>query len=209
MSEWAGSDIASAGRAFAAVAAVIRREYALFAIGIGVVAVHIVDDNFVQPQPGTGATDHLVSGLVPLAVIASAAAGYGRLRAGFRAALALVFGFLGVLAGTEAAYYASDVGVSGDDYTGLLSIFAGLLLLSLGTVTLWRGRRTDDGLLRRYVRRLLLAVAAVAVLVFVLYPITLAYVFTHVAPADVPAPNLGVAYEKVQFRTSDGLLLKG
>jgi dienelactone hydrolase len=209
MSEWAESESARAGRVFVGVAAVMRHEYALFSIGIGVVAIHIVDDNFAQPQPGTGAGDHLVSGLVPLAVIASAAAGYGRLRAGFRSALALVFGVLGVLAGTEAAYYGFDVGVSGDDYTGLFSILAGLLLLGLGTVILWRSRRTDDGVLRRYVRRLLLGAAAVAVLVFVMYPVTLAYVFTHVAPADVPAPNLGAAYEEVQFRTSDGLLLKG
>ena len=209
MSAWAESNIGNAGRVFAGLVAVIRRESALFLLGIGVVAVHILDDNFVQPQPGTGATDHLVSGLVPLAVIASAAAAHGRLRASLRAALALVFGVLGVLAGTEAAYYAFNGGVAGDDYTGLLSILAGLLLLGLGTVTLWRSRRVDDGLLRRYVRRVLLGVAAVAVLMFVMYPITLAYVFTHVAPADVPAPNLGAAYEEVQFRTSDGLLLKG
>lgn len=209
MSTWAESGIGNAAQGFAWVTAMIRRGSALFLLGIGVVAVHIVDDNFVQPQPGTGATDHLVSGLVPLALIASAAAGYGHLRAGFRAALALVFGFLGVLVGTEAAYYAFDIGVSGDDYTGLLSIFAGLLLVGLGTVTLWRSRRTEDGLLRRYVRRVLLGLAAVAVLVFVMFPVTLAYVSTHVAPADVPAPNLGAAYEEVQFRTSDGLLLKG
>src|SRR5215211_8364576 len=37
----------------------VRRD--LHSVGIGVVAIHIVDDNFVQPQPGTGATDHLVS----------------------------------------------------------------------------------------------------------------------------------------------------
>ena len=64
MSEWAESNIGNAGRVFGLVA-VIRRESALFLLGIGVVAVHILDDNFVQPQPGTGATDHLVSGLVP------------------------------------------------------------------------------------------------------------------------------------------------
>src|SRR5918992_1882208 len=127
MSEWAESNIGNAGRVFAGLVAVIRRESALFLLGIGVVAVHILDDNFVQPQPGTGATDHLVSGLVPLAVIASAAAAHGRLRAGLRAALALLFGVLGVLARTQAAYYAFNGRVAGDDYTGLLSILAGLL----------------------------------------------------------------------------------
>ena len=44
---------------------------------------------------------------------------------------------------------------------------------------------------------------------FVLFPISLSYVVTHVAPADVPAANLGAPYEDVQFTTSDGFLLKG
>ena len=34
-----------------------------------VIAVHVVDDSFVQPQPGMSARDHLISGLVPLAVL--------------------------------------------------------------------------------------------------------------------------------------------
>jgi hypothetical protein len=91
MSTWAESGIGNAAQGFAWVTAMIRRGSALFLLGIGVVAVHIVDDNFVQPQPGTGATDHLVSGFVPLALIASAAAGYGHLRAlpGKRPALAI------------------------------------------------------------------------------------------------------------------------
>ena len=51
---------------------------------------------------------------------------YPRLRAGARAAIALLAGFFGVLAGTEAVHYTREVGPSGDDYTGLLSIPAGL-----------------------------------------------------------------------------------
>ena len=29
----------------------------------------MVDDNFLQPQPGTSASDHLTSGLVPVAIL--------------------------------------------------------------------------------------------------------------------------------------------
>jgi hypothetical protein len=43
--------------------------------------------------------------------------------------------------------------MSGDDYTGLLAIPAGLSLVVLRAVTLWRTRRTDNGLRRRYLRR--------------------------------------------------------
>jgi hypothetical protein len=44
-------------------------EVMLFRLAIAVIALHVVDDNYVQPQPGTSAADHLISGLVPLAVL--------------------------------------------------------------------------------------------------------------------------------------------
>jgi hypothetical protein len=69
-----------------------RRERAIVVLAVGLIAVHVVDDSFVQPQPGTSATDHLVGGLVPLAVLALAAFAYPRLRAGWRAVVALVLG---------------------------------------------------------------------------------------------------------------------
>jgi dienelactone hydrolase len=168
-----------------------------------------VDDNFLQPEPGISPADHLVSGLVPLAVLVGAAAIYPRLRAGLRGALALLFGFFGMLGGLEAAYYAQDVGLSGDDYTGLLSIAAGFVLLGVGAVTLWRSRRRTDRLAWRYGRRALYVLAGLLFVGIVLFPISLAYYATHIAPADVPAPNLGADHEDVQFTTSDGYLLKG
>ena len=51
------------------------------------------------------AGDHLVSGLVPLVLIAGAALIYGRVRAGARATLALLLRLFGVVVGTEAVYY--------------------------------------------------------------------------------------------------------
>ena len=146
---------------------------------LGVVGLHVVDDNFLQPQPGTSAGDHLVSGLVPLALVAGAALAYGRVRAGARAALALLLGYFGVLVGTEAAYYTFAGGRSGDDYTGLLSLLAGFLLLGAGTVMLWRSRRRNDSLVRRYLRRSLIAVGVLALIAIVLFPTALAYVVTH------------------------------
>jgi uncharacterized protein len=191
------------------VVAAVWSEVGLARVAFGVIGLHVVDDNFLQPQPGVSPADHLVSGLVPLALIVGAAVVYGRVRAGLRATLALLFGFFGVLGGTEAAYYATDVGLSGDDYTGLLSIAAGFALLGLGAVTLWRSRRLDDGRLWRYSRRALLGIAGLLVAGFVLFPIAIAYVVTHVAPASVPAADLGAPYENVQFETSDGFLLRG
>jgi len=37
------------------------RELWLFLLAIVVIAVHVVDDNYLQPQPGTSAGDHLVT----------------------------------------------------------------------------------------------------------------------------------------------------
>ena len=173
------------------------------------VSLHVVDDNFLQPNPGTSAGDHLVSGLVPLALLVLAGIVYPRLRAGARATIALLAGFFGVLAGTEAVDYTRTVGASGDDYTGLLSIPAGFLLIGLGAVTLWRSRRTDDRPWWRYLRRLLLVAAAFVLVSAVLFPFSIAYVVTHAARATVPTADLGAPYENVEFRTADGLLLKG
>ena len=184
------------------------REAGLFRIALGVIAVHVMDDNFVQPNTGTSAADHLVSGLVPLALLALAAWVYPRLRGGWRAALGLAFGILGIAAGIEGYYYAREVGPSGDDFTGLLCLPAGGLLLVLGAETLWRTRRTDGSLWWRYPRRALLGVAGF-IAGFMVIMVGLAYVTTHTGRAVVPANELGVPYEDVSFETSDGLHLKG
>ena len=137
------------------------RETKLAVTGTAVIAVHVLDDNFLQPQPGTSAADHLVSGLVPVALLLAFATAYPRLRAGLRAAIAIPLGLLGIVAGIgEAGYYSLQTGPSGDDYTGFLAVAAGLLLVGLGVTTLWRTRRTDDGLVRRYLRRLMQSAAA-------------------------------------------------
>jgi uncharacterized protein len=178
-------------------------------IAIAVIALHVLDDNFVQPQPGTTATDHLASGLVPLAGLALAAWALPRLRGGRRGALELVLGVFGIVVGIEAVHYTSTVGPSGDDFTGLLAIPAGALLLGLGAVTLWRTRRTDDRRVWRYGRRALLGVAAVLATMTVVLPVALGYITTHTGRSVVPANHLGVAYEDVSFETGDGLELHG
>jgi len=194
----------SAGRIAAAQA-----ETALVRLALSVVALHVVDDNFLQPEPRTSPADHLISGLLPLALLAAAAIAYARLRPGVRATWALLAGFFGVLTGTEAAYYTLNGGPSGDDFTGIMATLGGFVLLVVGTVTLWRSRRTDDRALRRYLRRSALAAAALVLTAQVLFPTAIAYVVTHTARAEVPTPSLGAAHEEVAFTTSDGLRLQG
>jgi fermentation-respiration switch protein FrsA (DUF1100 family) len=196
-------------RARTEVRARVAPESRLARGALAVVALHVADDNFLQPAPGTSAADHLVSGLVPLAVLVVAAWAYPRLRAGGRATIALTLGLFGIVAGVEAVYYTVKGNTSGDDFTGLLSIAAGILLIAVGAVTLWRTRRRDDRLGRRYLRRSLLLVGALLAAYLIVLPFYLSYVYTHVARGFVPAANLGVPYEHVTFATSDGLQLTG
>jgi uncharacterized protein len=187
----------------------MRREVGIFRLALAAIAVHVVDDSFVQPQPGTSAADHLVGGGVALAALALAAWAYPRLRGGRRGALALLSGVFGIVAGIEALRYTAAVGPSGDDFTGLLAIPAGLGLLGLGAVTLWRTRRKQGSLWWRYPRRVLLATVGAAVALFVVAPLSLGYLYGHLGRPDFAAPNLGAGYERVTFTTSDGLELAG
>jgi hypothetical protein len=193
------------------VAYAVRREHRLFVLAAAAISLHIADDNFFQPEPGTFASDHAASGLVPLtlALAAGAALLSGRIRAGSRAAVALLLGLFGVIGGIEAAYYAHAGALSGDDYSGMLSTVAGFLLLGSGVLMLWRTRRSDDSLRRRYLRRSLIAAAVLGSAFLFLFPAVLAYVVTHTAGAGVPTATLGVAPEDVAFTTTDGLRLQG
>ena len=186
------------------------REYRLFLVATGLVALHVADDSFLQPQPGTSAGDHLVSGLVSLAVLGVAAAVYPRVRGGARAAIALLVGVFGIVAGIEAAHYTTQVGPSGDDFTGLLCLPAGACLIGLGLVTLWTTRRRHGGVARRALRRGAIGLAAAVFAVFVVFPIGYAYVGTHAARPPVDDIDLGsAAVEQVELQTSDGLTLEG
>jgi uncharacterized protein len=181
----------------------------VFLVALALVALHVIDDNFVQPQPGASPGDHLVSGLVPLALLGLAAWAYPRLSGGWRGALALLAGPLAIATGIEAFHYTREVGPSGDDFTGLLTLPAGVLLLGLGAATLWRTRRTEGSLWWRYPRRALLGFAGVLVAAMVVFPVALGHVTTHVGRAVVPPNDLRVPYEDVKFETSDGLELEG
>ncbi len=186
----------------------LATEVGVARVALSAVALHIVDDAFLQPEPGMSAFDH-PGALVPLGLVVGFAILYPRLRAGARAALALVFGIFGIASGIEAVYYTLNGGPSGDDFTGWLSLAAGIMLVGLGAVTLWRTRRTDDRLWWRYLRRALLLVAAFVVASWILFPLVIAQVVTHTARAHVPTPDLGAAHEDVSFTTSDGLRLEG
>jgi hypothetical protein len=179
-------------------------------IALGLVALHVVDDNFLQPPEGTTAADHLISGLGTLAPFVLAAWLYPRLRAGAAATMVIFLGLCALVFGAvEAGYYTVAVGPSGDDFTGLLTIPAGAALVGIGGWRLWRSRRNNSNRAWRYGRRVLIGVVSVVAVYQTLVPLGWAYVATHAARAVVPSADLGAAYEDVTLETSDGLELEG
>lgn len=199
-----------ARRRLARALASARSESGIVVLAQATIALHVIDCNYLQPQPGTSAGDHLASGLLPVAILLVVAAAYPHLPTAMRAATAMTFGALGLAIGFPAVYHLLHDGVSGADYTGLLSILAGAVLLLSGPVILWKGRRSDGTRRGRYLRRALAvvvgAVAALAILVFVVFPIAFAYGYTHLGRTG-PLPNLGVPSETVTITTSDSLEL--
>jgi hypothetical protein len=90
MSATAASRRSEADTASPARAAAPRREVLAFRAALAAILLAVADDAFVHPEPGTGAPDHLASGLLPLAIGLGLMLAYPRLRAGVRAVAGLV-----------------------------------------------------------------------------------------------------------------------
>lgn len=187
-----------------------RREALLFRAAMAAVALHALDYAFVHLEPGTSASDHLLSGLVPSALAVALAVAYPHLRAGLRASLALACGLVALTAGIGTSVrHAVSEGLGGDDVTGILVALVSGLLLIEGLLVLWRSRRLDERLVRRYGRRLLIALAALLIGYEVVLPLAVTAVVTHRSRWAVPAADVGRPFESVRFPTSDGVTLAG
>jgi dienelactone hydrolase len=178
----------------------------LFSVAAAIVALHAVVDSFVAPEPGTGPRDHLLRGLATLALLALAVAVFPRLRPGGRAALAAVLGVLALEGFALAVADASAVGARGEDWTGFLLFPAGLALLALAAVLLWRSRKPGR---RRWLRRAGIVVASVIAAYWLVLPLALAILATHRPRASVAPADLGRPYRAVTITTADGLDLAG
>ena len=95
------------------VAAALRTETGLARVALGVGALHVVDDNFLQPEAGTSAGDHLWGGIAQVALFVLFAWAYPRLRAGVRATLAIFVGIFMATMGIEAVNYMRESSLSG------------------------------------------------------------------------------------------------
>jgi dienelactone hydrolase len=176
---------------------------------LAIVAVHLLDDAFVQREPGLSVWSHLTGGVLSIALVLAAAVLLPRLPAGAAASIELAFGLTALGAGLAVPVRHAFIDrPSGDDWTGVLATAAGLVLVAVGAVTLWRSRRGGTRT-RRYARRGGLALAGVLTGFFVVFPVAFSYAITHKARSPVEAKDLSRPYEKISLRTSDGLTLRG
>jgi dienelactone hydrolase len=180
-------------------------EGVVFLTSAALLVLHVLDDGFFQPEPGTSAGDNVLYVSVFVGVLVAAAVVYPLVRPGARAAIAGITGVACLAYGVVAVAEAFGQGLVGQDYTGLLLLPAGIALLALAGVTLWRYRRTGGSRTRRYLRRAGIGVVAVLLAALVAQPLALAIGLTHRPRVAVEPADLGRPYEEVTLTTEDDL----
>jgi uncharacterized protein len=170
-----------------------------FHVAVALLAAHAVVDAFVAPEPGTRWDDHLVRGSATLALLAVALFAFPRVAPGWRAALAAVLGILAVEGFALAVADARSGGPRGEDWTGFLLLPAGLLLLALAVMLVWRSRKPGRV---RHLRRAAIALGGLLAVYWLVVPVAVAIYATHRPRAVVDAPLLG---GPATIRTGDGL----
>ena len=166
-------------------------------IALVVIAIAILDGAFVHPSPGTEASDHLASGVVPASIALVLAALLPRLPPLVRGLVLLAAGALAVTAGVSAGF--APIAVSGPARSSLTAAAAGVagcVLIVAGVGELWVSRRRDGSRARRWARRTAIAAGAAVAGFLVVLPIALAIVATHGPRRPVHRAEVGRPYEQ-------------
>ena len=184
-------------------------ETLVFRAATAVALVHALDDAFLNRQPGVDWDQHLLAAVISLAAGVAAIVAFSRLRPGFRAGIALVFG---VLAAVNGGFHVAHITVDGpaaSDYTGVLGLAAGVVLVLLGLMIPFvhrgEGAATRRG---RWTYRVVAVVAGVLVVYAFVFPVGAGILVTHKHREPIGNPP-SAAYKPVTFRSTDGLRLSG
>jgi len=180
-------------------------EHLVFALAAGVVLAHALIDGFVALEPGARRGDHVWAALVAAGVLASAVLLYPRARAGLRAAVAALVGVPTLVAGAVFLGDTLSGGPSGDDWSGVLLLPAGAVLVGLAATVAWSSRKPGG---RRWLRRALITAAVILAGYWVVLPVSLAVIATERPRTPVRQADLGRPYEDVTVATDSGLRLK-
>ena len=184
-------------------------ETLVFWVATALALLHALDDAFLNRQRGVGLDQHALAAAIALAAGVAAMAAFSRLRPGFRAAISLLFGVLAIVNGALHVAHISVDGAAASDYTGVLALAAGVVLVTLGLAIpfLHRGERTATSG-RRWANRAIAVVAGALVVYAFVFPVSLAIVQTHKHREPIGDPPRA-AYRPVTFEASDGLRMSG
>ena len=184
-------------------------ETTVFRIATAMALLHALDDAFLNRQAGVGLGQHALAAVISVAAGIAAIVAFPRLRPGFRAAIALVFGVFAIVNGTLHLIHVTDGGVSGSDLTGVLALASGVVLTLLGLAIpfVHRGEGTRTRV-RRWVNRVVAVVAGALALYAFVFPTSLAIIQTHKYREPIGSPP-SAEYRAVSFTSSDGLELSG
>jgi alpha/beta superfamily hydrolase len=178
-----------------------------FVASVVAIVVYLVLVYFVFVRPGVDRADHVLAVVLPAAILALCAELYPRMPAGLRASLALLFGVIGLVTGLVQADRLLVEGFSAAALCGLLPLVAGVVFLIIGVRLTWVSRKRRGPLWWTVVRRALIVVAALAVVYWVVLPVSLAIIATERPRDPVQPVDLGRPYEEVTLTTRDGLEL--
>ena len=184
-------------------------ETTVFRAATAVALLHAVDDAFLNRQAGVELGQHVLAAFVALAAGLGAAWGFPRLRPGLRAGISLVFGVFAIVNGALHVAHVSVDGAAASDYTGVLAVAAGVVLVALGLAIPFRhrgeGATTTS---RRWGYRVVAVVGGALLLYAVVAPVSGGIVQTHKHREPIDDPP-SAAYEPVTFRATDGLAMSG
>lgn len=181
----------------------------LFRGAIGVALLHALDDAFVNRQPGVELDQHALAAASSLVIGIGAIVVFPQLRPGLRAGLSLVLGVLAIVNGALHARHVSLDSAAGSDYTGILAVLAGVALVGLGLAIPFVHR--GDGAAtrgRRWMYRVVAAIALVVSAYAFVFPVSAALVVTHKYREPIGEPP-SAAWQSVSFSSTDGLDLSG
>jgi hypothetical protein len=184
-------------------------ETLVFRAATALALVHALDDAFVNRQPGVPLDQHGLAASISLVAGMGAIAAFPRLRPGFRAAISLAFGVFAIVNGALHVQHISLSEAAESDYTGVVALAAGVVLVLLGLAIpfVHRGEGAATQRRRWAYRVVAVVVGFLGVYAFV-YPVSIAIVVTHKYREPIGDPP-SEAYETVSFRSSDGLELAG
>jgi hypothetical protein len=94
--------------------------------------VHALDDAFLDRQPGVDLGQHALAAAITLVLGVGAIVVFPRVRPGLRAAVALMFGIFAIVNGALHVIHMTGAGAAASDFTGVLAVIGGAVLVCLG-----------------------------------------------------------------------------